>query len=190
MRCPLVASQAVCLESIPRVATCAMTPRRAPTSSTMATRIAATRVPLAARRSGELRPCKLAPASGAKRSTRSPAHCPCASCRQMRTGRRRQSLLSDARHRSPICTPQLVAPIDARVGGLQPRDERSRHLDSPPDYPLPVLCRRMFRAFLANATRRRWFRRRRSRRDPLYYMPLVAAAELTFEKVDSFWSFV
>ena len=137
MRCPLVASQAVCLESIPRVATCAMTPRRAPPSSTMATRIAATRVPLAARRSGELRPCKLAPASGAKRSTRSPAHCPCASCRQMRTGRRRQSLLSDARHRSPICTPQLVAPIDARVGGLQPRDERSRHLDlSRPHFPL------------------------------------------------------
>ena len=71
------------LESMP-VATCAMTPRRAPTSSTMATRIAATRVPLAARRSGELRPCKLAPSSGAKRSTRSPAHRPCASCRPMR----------------------------------------------------------------------------------------------------------
>ena len=32
------------------------------TSSTMATRFAATRVPLATRRSGELRPCKLAPA--------------------------------------------------------------------------------------------------------------------------------
>ena len=28
------------------------------------------------------------------------------------------------------CIPQLVAPIDARVGGLHPRDERSRHLDS------------------------------------------------------------
>eukprot|EP00964_Phaeocystis_antarctica_P002126 scaffold1116_cov66-Phaeocystis_antarctica.AAC.1 len=28
------------------------------------------------------------------------------------------------------CIPQLVAPIDARVGGLHPRDERSHHLDS------------------------------------------------------------
>ena len=28
------------------------------------------------------------------------------------------------------CIPQLVAPIDAQVGGLHPRDERSRHLDS------------------------------------------------------------
>ena len=28
------------------------------------------------------------------------------------------------------CIPQLVAPIDARVGGLHPRDERLRHLDS------------------------------------------------------------
>ena len=27
------------------------------------------------------------------------------------------------------CIPQLVAPIDARVGGLHPRDERSRHLE-------------------------------------------------------------
>jgi hypothetical protein len=105
------------LESMP-VATCAMIPTRAPTSSTMATRIAATRVPLAARPSRELRPCKLAPASGAKRSTRSPAHFPCASCRQMRTGRRIGANLSCPKGIGVRCTPQLVAPIDARVGGL------------------------------------------------------------------------
>ena len=89
------------LESIP-VATCAKTPGRAPTSSTMATRFAATRVPLSARRPGELRPCKLAPASRAERPTRSPAHCPCASCWQVRTGGRAN--LSCPRHRSPMHT--------------------------------------------------------------------------------------
>ena len=115
------------LESIP-VATCAKTPGRAPTSSTMATRFAATRVPLSARRPGELRPCKLAPASRAERPTRSPAHCPSASCPLVRTGGRAN--LSCPRHIGVRCIPQLVAPIDARVGGLHPRDERSRHLDS------------------------------------------------------------
>jgi hypothetical protein len=95
------------LESIP-AATCAMTPRRAPTSSTMATRIAATRVPLAAHRSGELRLCKLAPASGAKRFTRSPATGP-SPMRKLSADANRQTVPispvrkaseSDARHSS------------------------------------------------------------------------------------------
>ena len=39
-----------------------------------------------------------------------------------------QSLLSKASESDAYR--QLVAPIDARAGGLHPRDERSRHLDS------------------------------------------------------------
>jgi hypothetical protein len=56
----------------------------------------------------------------------------------MRTGRRCQSSpLSCPKGIGVRCTPQLVAPIDARVGGLHPRDERSRHLDlSRPHFPL------------------------------------------------------
>ena len=70
---------------------------------------------------------KLAPASRAERHTRSPAHRPCASCRQMRTA---DVPISPVQGIGVRCIPQLVAPIDARVGGLHPRDERSRHLDS------------------------------------------------------------
>ena len=81
-----------------------------------------------ARCPGELRPCRLAPASRAERPTRSPAHCPCASCRQVRTVGRAN--LSCPQGIGVRCIPQLVAPIDARVGGLHPRDERLRHLDS------------------------------------------------------------
>ena len=110
------------------------------TSSTMATRFAATRVPLAARRSGELRPCKLAPARLRSRAIHCLGHRPTSPMRKLSADANRQTVPispvrkaseSDARHS------QLVAPIDARVGGLHPRDERSRHLDlSRPHFPL------------------------------------------------------
>ena len=137
MRCPFSSrSVAGGLESMP-VATCAMTPRRAPTSScTMATRIAATRVPLVQRVVPEN--CGfvslLRPQGPSNPLSRSPAHRPCASCRrQMRTGKRCQSLLSDARHRSR-CTPHSSSRrVERHSVHLQPRDERSR-LDSRPPH--------------------------------------------------------
>eukprot|EP00964_Phaeocystis_antarctica_P106331 scaffold71229_cov34-Phaeocystis_antarctica.AAC.1 len=47
------------------------------------------------------------------------------------------------------CIPQLVAPIDARVGGLHPRDERSRHLDSGRSRPPTRVIRGLGRAYLS-----------------------------------------
>jgi len=102
---------------------------------------------------------KLAPASRAERPTRSPAHRPCASG----VGRCESSdmPISPVQGIGVRCIPQLVAPIDARVGGLHPRDERSRHLDSagvglvakPPAWPTDLWLRNLHRAcgFTLNA---------------------------------------
>ena len=65
--------------------------------------------------------CKLAPASRAERPTRSPAHRPCASCRQVRiVGRANLSCVSKlgVQGIGVRCLLQLVAPINARSAGF------------------------------------------------------------------------